>query len=74
MRSDISHLIQVTVSKGLPMLLSFLDDALLLALTRIGIQLPWLSWLSGLLLSATVLYWSWRILHRLYQKFSSRYQ
>ena len=68
MRSDILSFIQTTVCKGLPLLLSFLDDALLLGLTRIGITLPWLQWLSIILLCATALYWSWRILRVLYQK------
>ena len=69
MRSDIFSLIQTTVCKGLPILLSFLDDALILGLTRIGITMPWLQWLSAVLLSATVLYWSWRFFHFLYQRF-----
>lgn len=74
MRSDIFGLLQTVVQKGFPILFSFLDDALLLGFARIGIHLPWLQWLSLILLSATILYWSWRIFHFLYQKFSAKSQ
>ncbi|AFZ17091.1 hypothetical protein [Allocoleopsis franciscana] len=37
--------------------LSFLDDALLLLLSRLGFHLNGLEWLSPVILSCTVLYW-----------------
>lgn len=70
MHSNFLQLFQTTCQKGFPILLSLLDDALLLGLSRIGISLPWLQWLSLILLSATLAYWAWRILHFLYVKFT----
>lgn len=69
MRSDSFDLLQTVLQKGLPVLFSFLDDALLLGLTKIGVNLPWLEWLSGLLLSAAIIYWSFRIIRFFYQNY-----
>ena len=67
MRSDSFDLLQTVLQKGLPVLFSLLDDALLLVLTKIGVNLPWLQWLSGLLLIAAILYWSFCIIRFFYQ-------
>ena len=69
MRSDIFNLLQTVLQKGFPFLFSFLDDALLLGLTKIGVSLPWLQWLGVILLSVTILYWSVRIARFLYQRY-----
>ncbi|HAA27999.1 MAG TPA: hypothetical protein DCE56_10485 [Cyanobacteria bacterium UBA8553] len=50
------------LSQLLPFLLSFLDDALLLGLSRLGLQLPWLQWLNPILLGCTLMYWAVQIL------------
>ncbi|MEM9008550.1 MAG: hypothetical protein AAGE59_34195 [Cyanobacteria bacterium P01_F01_bin.86] len=70
MRSDTFSLFQTVLQKGFPVIFSFLDDALLLGLTKIGISVPWLQWLSLILLSATILYWTFRIARFLYQRYS----
>lgn len=70
MRSDLFCLIQTVLQKGFPILLSFVDDALLLGLSKFGISFPGFEWLGALLLSATLLYWGWRILQYLYTKIS----
>lgn len=40
-----------------PFVLGFLDDALLILLSRLGVHLNGLEWLSPVILSCTVLYW-----------------
>ncbi|MBD2015991.1 hypothetical protein H6F96_18710 [Microcoleus sp. FACHB-53] len=40
-----------------PFVLGLLDDALLLLLSRLGLHLNGLQWLSPVMLSCTVLYW-----------------
>ncbi len=50
------------LSQLLPFLLSFLDDALLLGLSRIGLHLPWLQWLNPVVLSCTLMYWAVQLL------------
>jgi hypothetical protein len=68
MQNDLLSLLQSALQKGLPFALSFADDALLFAATRIGLQLPWLHWLSTGLLIATLFYWAFRLLRFLYFK------
>ena len=50
------------LSQLLPFLLSFLDDALLLGLSRIGLHFPWLEWLNPVILSCTLMYWAVQLL------------
>jgi len=40
-----------------PFVLGFLDDALLILLSRLGLHLNGLEWISPVILSCTVLYW-----------------
>jgi hypothetical protein len=55
------------LSQLLPFLLSFLDDALLLGLSRIGLHLHWLQWLNPVILICTIMYWVVQLLgHRDY--------
>jgi hypothetical protein len=42
----------------LPLILSFLDDALLLLLSNLGLRVSWLQWLSPVILSCTLAYWA----------------
>jgi len=50
---------------------SFLDDAVLLALPRLGLHvhgLQWISqWVSPVMLSGTLLYWAGRFLYNQYR-------
>ncbi|NEP17616.1 MAG: hypothetical protein F6J97_12035 [Leptolyngbya sp. SIO4C1] len=50
------------LQKGLLLFVSFADDLLLVFLSRLGLSWPWLQWLSTLLLLATLVYWSIRLL------------
>jgi ABC-type nickel/cobalt efflux system permease component RcnA len=68
MQNQFFSLLQSIFQKGLPFALSFVDDALLLAATRMGLHLPWLQWASTVLLISTVLYWTVRLLRFLYFK------
>lgn len=70
MRSDTLTSIQTALQKGVPFLFSFLDDALLLGLTKLGVSLPWLQGLSIILFSATLLYWSLQILRFVHKRYS----
>ncbi|MDI9637101.1 hypothetical protein QM565_15215 [Geitlerinema splendidum] len=44
------------IRKLLPFLLSFLDDILLIGLSRLGCNLPWLQWLSPAIMVGTGIY------------------
>jgi hypothetical protein len=43
-------------NKLLPFLLSLIDDALVLGLSRLGLHIQWLHWLSPIILLFTVVY------------------
>lgn len=45
-----------------PVLFNFLDDAVLLGLSRLGFHYHWLQWLSPLLLAGSVMVWAVRLL------------
>jgi hypothetical protein len=45
------------LSQLFPFVLGFLDDALLILLSRLGIHLNGLEWVSPAILSCTVVYW-----------------
>jgi hypothetical protein len=49
----------------LPLILSFLDDALLLLLSNLGLHVSWLQWLSPVILSCTLAYWAVQLLQNL---------
>jgi hypothetical protein len=55
---NIERVLQSVFSQLLPFLLSFLDDALLVVLSRLGVHFKGLEWLSPLILSCTILYWA----------------
>ena len=57
MQTAFASSLQVCLRQVLPFALSFLDDALLLLLSRLGLPINGLQWLSPVLLSGTVLYW-----------------
>jgi uncharacterized protein involved in cysteine biosynthesis len=40
-------------------ILSLADDALLLVLSRVGLHLPWLNWLSPIIITGMILHWCW---------------
>ncbi|MBD2464973.1 hypothetical protein H6G89_28620 [Oscillatoria sp. FACHB-1407] len=56
MNIDLENLSQLVLTSLLPFLISLLDDALLLGLARLGWNLPWLHWLSIILVIVTVTY------------------
>lgn len=49
------------IQKGSILLISFLDDIVILMLTRLGVHWTWLHWLSTALLIATIIYWCFRL-------------
>lgn len=49
------------LSRSLFVLLNFVDDIALVALTRLGVHWVWLHWLSTALLIVTIVYWSIRL-------------
>lgn len=55
------------IQKGSILLVGFLDDIAIFALTRLGLHWTWLNWLSTVLLIATIIYWSVR-LYRYYDR------
>lgn len=71
MKSTLLDLLQAVTQKGLPLLLNFLDDALLLGLSRLGVSLPWLEWLGMILLLGTLTYWAFRVVRFLARRHST---
>jgi len=69
MDSNLESPLHSSLSQLLLFLLSFLDDALLLGLSRLGLNLPWLQWLNPIILSCMIMYLAVQILrHRYCQK------
>ncbi|MEA5464077.1 hypothetical protein [Leptothoe sp. PORK10 BA2] len=66
MQNHSFSILQTVAQKGFPFILSFVDDAVLMIATRVGLQLPWLQWLSTILLVATLLYWTVRLVRYWY--------
>lgn len=62
MNISLKSLVQNFPNQLLPVLLSFLDDALLLGVSHLGLHLQWLKWLSPVLLYSTFLYWAVQLL------------
>jgi len=54
---NLERVLQSFFSQLLPFLLGFLDDALLVILSRLGFHFNGLEWLSPVILSCTILYW-----------------
>jgi hypothetical protein len=71
MQNHLLSSLQSAFQKGLPFALSFVDDILLFAATKIGLQLPWLQWVSTLLFVVTLLYWTTKLLRFLYFKIAT---
>lgn len=51
-------LLQAFLQKGVPFLLSFGDDAILMGLSKTGIRIPFIPRLDVILFSISILYWS----------------
>lgn len=47
--------------KAFILLLNFVDDIAIFALTRLGVCWVWLEWLSTVLLICTMVYWTLRL-------------
>ena len=54
---NLERVFQNFFSQLLPFLLGFLDDALLVLLSRLGFHFKGIEWLSPVILSCTILYW-----------------
>ncbi|MBW4473043.1 MAG: hypothetical protein KME45_22090 [Stenomitos rutilans HA7619-LM2] len=57
METSLVSPLQFCLKQILPFAFSFLDDALLLLLPRLGLHVDGLHWLSPVLFSGTLLYW-----------------
>lgn len=66
MQNHLLSILQTIAQKGFPLALSFGDDVLLMMAARVGLQLPWLQWVSTVMLVATLLYWTVRLVKFLY--------
>lgn len=71
---DIDRPLYSLLSQGLPFLFSFADDALLLGISHLGIHLNWLQWLSPVMMSCTLLYWTVRLAIVLHRGFKNRFE
>ncbi|MBW4690487.1 MAG: hypothetical protein KME27_01835 [Lyngbya sp. HA4199-MV5] len=67
METSLTSPLQFCLKQVVPFALSFLDDALLLLLPRLGLHLDGLQWLSPVLLSGTVVYWLGQFLYSRYR-------
>jgi hypothetical protein len=54
---DIENALPSIFAAVLPILVSLIDDVLLLGLARLGWNVPWLHWLSIAVIVGTVIYW-----------------
>jgi hypothetical protein len=66
MNIDVQALLQFGLHQGLPLALSFLDEVILLILSKVGIQIPGLQWLCPFLLACTLLLWIIRLMRHYY--------
>jgi hypothetical protein len=73
MQVDPAPLFQSILQKALPLALSFLDDAIILAVTHLGLNLPWLHCLGTVLPILSTLYWIIQIVRFCYKRFSLRH-
>ncbi|MBD0334255.1 MAG: hypothetical protein ICV62_02100 [Cyanobacteria bacterium Co-bin13] len=71
MQVDPAPLLQSLLQKAFPLALSFLDDAIILAVTNLGLNLPWLHCLGTVLLVLSTVYWTIQIVQFCYQRFST---
>ncbi|XGV99525.1 MAG: hypothetical protein ACAF41_11380 [Leptolyngbya sp. BL-A-14] len=67
METSLVSPLQFCLKQVLPFAFSFLDDALLLLLPRLGLHVDGLQWLSPVLLSGTVAYWLGQLLYNRYR-------
>ncbi len=63
MEADIEGPFSKGFNQLFPFLLSFLDDALLLGLSRLGLHWRWLHWLSPVMQIGTLLYFAIQLVH-----------
>ena len=66
MNSNLENLIQFFSNKLFPFALSFLDDALLLLFSKLGVNIPGLQWFCTTLMMGSLAYWIIRFLYRHY--------
>jgi hypothetical protein len=57
MEFDVENALPSVFAAILPILVSLIDDILLLGLARLGWNWPWLHWVSIALIIGTVVYW-----------------
>lgn len=72
MQVDVAPLLQKLLQKVLPLSLNFLDDALLFAVSKIGLHLPWLQGLTTVFWTLSLLYWAFRIGKFFYRRYYTR--
>ncbi|MFN6566259.1 hypothetical protein [Dendronalium sp. ChiSLP03b] len=65
MNSNPRNPIQNFPKQLLPLLLSLLDDALLLGFSHLGLHLQWLKWLSPVIFYGTLLYFAVQVMRYL---------
>lgn len=63
---DLDKPIHSFFSQLLPLLVSLIDDVLLVFLSNLGLKLPWLQWLSPVVLSCTVIYFAVQLFDHLH--------
>jgi hypothetical protein len=68
MKTSCFDLLQTTFQKGLVILLNFVDDALVLILSKWGVTLPGGQWFSLLLLGISVTFWGYRLTRWLWKR------
>lgn len=64
---NIGGLVSTLFQKSSLILLNFADDIALFTFTQFGVHWAWLQWLSVVLLTITIVYWSLRLLRYCYR-------
>jgi hypothetical protein len=57
MNINLENSFQSPLGRLLPFFISLLDDALIIGLSRLGLKLPWLHWLSPIVMIGMAIVW-----------------
>ncbi|NEQ42328.1 MAG: hypothetical protein F6K00_01710 [Leptolyngbya sp. SIOISBB] len=69
MQSSLTDTLQSLFEKAAILLLSCVDDALIMALSKLGVSLPGLQCLSAVLVTLTVCFWLYRLLRFVHRRY-----
>ena len=69
MQSSLTDTLQSLFEKAAILLLSCIDDALMVMLSKLGVSLPGLQCLSTVLITITICFWLYRLLRFVHRRY-----